>query len=86
MSELKLISAYCAGEQKETSHKLDIDMNGEITLSCISEGCARFLKFPKGTTAETLKEHLAKHKASNEGQVTVEQLEKEKEELLKGFE
>ncbi len=77
--EPKTILVFCAHEQKETEHTLDIDGAGEIVLTC---GCGRFLKFPKGTTAEDLKGLLEKHKASNAGQISVEAMEAQKAELL----
>lgn len=89
----KTILVFCANEQKETDHKIDIDGNGEVVLTCIANvgteeepiECGRFLKFPKGTNAATLKESLAKHKAGNEGQITVESQEAAKDELIKGL-
>jgi len=84
---------FCAREQKETDHTVDIDGAGEIVITCVSSPsesgkvedavqCNSFLKFPKGTTAEDLKARLEIHKESNEGKLTVEQLEKEKAKIL----
>ena len=79
-NEKKTILVFNAELQKETPHVIDFAGNGEIILTCEQTG--RFLKFPKGTTGEVLKELLAKHKAANEGQVTAASLEAEKEKLL----
>ena len=93
--EIKTIEVFCATEQIETPHVIDIDGNGEVILTCTTQHgvdenekpilCGRFLKFPAGTTAETLKELLATHKKVNEGQVSVEGIEKEKEALIEGL-
>ena len=103
--KVKTILVFCAEEQKETEHTLDIAGNGEIVLTCKGHPdntrilttknpdgteteskeiipCGRFLKFPKGTTAEELKTLLAKHEASNEGQLSQAKLDAEKEKLL----
>ena len=76
----KTILVFCAEEQKETKHTLDIAGNGEIVLTCVTDG--RSLKFPKGTTADGLKELIAKHKISNEGQISQAKLDAEKEKLI----
>jgi len=68
----KTISAFCANEQADTQHSVDIDSIGEVVLTC---GCGRFIKFPAGTDAATLKAGLEVHKASNEGQITREKIE-----------
>lgn len=76
----KKVAVFCASEQKETQHVLDIDGNGEILLTC--SGCERFLKLPSSTTAESLKAFIESHKASNEGQITKASLDAKKEELM----
>ncbi len=90
MSNENTILVFCAHEQKETKHSIDIDGAGEILLTCLgnvgtdeaSEACGRFLKYPKGTTAEELQGHLLTHKASNEGQISTAALEAEKAKLI----
>lgn len=76
----KTILVFCANEQKETEHSIDIDGNGEIVLTCVE--CGRFIKLPKGTDAAGIKEYIVKHKASNEGQVTLEAIEAHKAKIL----
>ena len=83
-NEEKTILVFNAHLQKETPHKLDVDGNGEVVLTCVETG--RFLKFPKGTTSETLKALIATHKEVNTGHITVESIEKQKEDLLAGLE
>lgn len=82
-TEKKTIAVFSAELQRETPHEIDIDGNGEIVLTCTETG--RFLKFPKGTTADELKAKLAEHKAANEGQVSMEAVEAEKAALLEGL-
>lgn len=81
--KVKSVVVFCAKEQKETAHVLDIDGNGEIVLTC---ECGSFIKLPRGTDAEGLKAYVATHKAANEGQISVEALEAEKEKLFAGLE
>jgi hypothetical protein len=97
----KTINVFCAGEQEETSHTLDIDNNGELVLTCVTDLrteeelkdkesepklCGRFLKYPKGTTPDELKDLIEVHRYQNEGQITTESIEKEKEKILEAFE
>lgn len=70
---------FCANEQTDTDHTLDIDGNGEVVLTC---ACGRFIKLPADTTPESLTAYVEAHKASNEGQITVEAMETRKAELL----
>ena len=87
---IKTIKVFCANEQIETEHSIDINDVGEIILTCISEigteeapqQCGRFLKFPKGTNAETLRSEIVNHKTVNDGQISVESIEEEKTKLL----
>lgn len=83
MENTKTISVFNTELQKETPHAITFSSTGEIVLTCEETG--RFLKYAKGTTAEELKGLLAKHKEANEGQVTTEALDKQKDELLKGL-
>ncbi len=79
MENKKTILVFCANEQKETTHQVDIDANGEIVVSC---ECGRFLKFPRGTSAKELKEHLTRHQEHNTGQVSQEALDAERTKFL----
>lgn len=93
---MKTIDIFCANEQAETPHQIEIDGVGEVILTCLSEvivgkdteekdvlrPCGRFLKFPKGTNGKDLKEYIATHKNVNEGQVSVESIEKAKQKLI----
>lgn len=78
-NEKKTIQVFCANEQAETEHTLDITGTGEIVLTC---ACERFLKLPKGSTADDIKAFIEAHKQANQGQVTVEAIEAEKDKLL----
>jgi len=80
-TKTKTILVFNAELQRETSHTIDIDGNGDVLLTCTQTG--RFLKFPNGTTAKQLKEHIARHKAANEGQVTQASIDVKKEAMLK---
>lgn len=81
---------FCARQQRDTTHELDIDGNGEIVLTCTEnvgtekepEICGRFVKLPAGTDAEGVKAYVAAHKESNQGQVSVEAAEAKKAQLL----
>lgn len=82
MDERKTIAMFCANCQVESAHVIDIDGNGEILLTCL---CGRFVKYPRGTDVETLKLEIAAHKESNAGQISIESIEVEKAELVKGL-
>lgn len=73
------IKFFCANDQAETDHALDIDGNGEIVLTC---PCGRFVKLPKGTDAAGIRSYAEAHRAANQGQVSVEKMEAEKAKLL----
>lgn len=73
---------FCANEQADTEHTLDIDQNNEIVLTC---ACGRFLKFPAGTSADVMSGLLEKHKEANEGQVSVASIDEQKAELVNGL-
>lgn len=75
----KTILAFCANEQSETEHGLDVDGAGEVVLTC---ACGRFLKYPKGTDAAALKDLLAAHKEANGGQISQASIDEAKEKLL----
>lgn len=79
MEEQKTIQMFCANDQVEMAHSLDIDGNGEIVLTC---SCGRFQKLPAGTDADGVRAFVEAHKAANEGQRSVESLEAEKAKLL----
>lgn len=78
----KKVVMFCANDQAETDHTLDVDGNGEVVLTC---ACGRFTKLPADTTSESLATYIVAHKASNEGQITVASLEAKKQELLDGL-
>ena len=73
------VTMFCANDQVETEHDLDVDGNGEVVLTC---PCGRFIKMPANTTPETLTVAIEKQKESNEGQITQESIEQKKQELL----
>lgn len=64
---------FCAGCQAKTPHKMSRiqDRNGhhEVVATC---DCGRMLKFPVCETPAQFEDHLARHHASNVGQITVE--------------
>jgi hypothetical protein len=72
----KTITAFCAACQEEKKHVVTVDDHGEYIISC---DCKRFIKVP--STAD-VKEYLAAHKDSNEGQITEEEIAAAKAELL----
>lgn len=79
MPEDKKVVMFCANEQAETDHTLDIDGNGEIVLTC---GCGRFIKLPATTDAAGLKAYIDAHKTANEGQISVASMDAKKAALL----
>lgn len=79
--ENETTQVFCAREQKETPHTLKI-VSGEIVLTCSTEECGRFIKFPVDISAEDLALALIKHKEANEGQLSVEQYEQKEAELI----
>lgn len=74
---------FCANEQAETNHTLDLDGAGEIVLTC--DTCQRFIKLPADTDAAGLKDYIDAHKEANQGQISVESLDAKKAELLAGL-
>ena len=76
---MKTKTVFCAKEQKETEHTVTIDTNGEFVFEC---ACGSFLKLPSDFKTKDITKHLELHKVHNEGQVTIEQLEKENEKKL----
>ncbi len=78
MADIKKI-IFCANEQVETEHVLSVSPSGEIIATC--SVCGRFLKFPAGVTRAEFDMQVAEHKTSNEGQVSVEEMEKNLSEL-----
>lgn len=79
----KTVEMFCANDQVETAHILDIDGNGEILITC--SVCGRFTKLPEGTDAKGVKEYIESHKESNIGQRSVESIEKKKAEILESL-
>lgn len=65
---------FCANEQADVAHSLSASPSGELELTC--DTCARVVKFPSGLTKEAFLELVSKHKEANEGQVTVESIDK----------
>lgn len=80
--EAKKVVMFCAAEQTDTDHTLEIDGNGEIVLTC---DCGRFVKLPRDTTPDQLKAYIEAHKAANEGQISVASIEAKRAELLGAF-
>jgi hypothetical protein len=76
---MKTKNIFCANEQKTTEHKADY-LNGEFVFTC---KCGRFLKLPGDITKAQLVKALEKHEEVNQGQVTQESVDKEKEAKLK---
>lgn len=75
------IVMFCAHEQAEVEHTLDIADNGEIILTC--DTCERMIKLPAGTDAAGIKAYIAAHAEANIGQKTKESIEASKAKLLK---
>jgi hypothetical protein len=80
MADTNTVIMFDASLQRECAHTLDIAQNGEIVLTSIESG--RFVKLPAGTDAAGVADFIAKHKAANEGQITVDAMEAEKQALL----
>lgn len=76
---MKTKNIFCANEQKVTEHSVDY-VNGEFIFTC---ECKRFLKLPGDLNKEEIAKALDRHEESNQGQVSQESLDKEKEEKLK---
>jgi len=66
---------FCARCQAITEHAGSVDMNGEFVFRCQTESCDRFIKFPSDIDATAFNELALKHKAANEGQVSLEEQE-----------
>lgn len=79
---MKTKKAFCSGEQKVTDHTVTVDQNGEFVFAC---ECGRFFKLPGDLDKEGVSDALKIHEESNKGQVTNEQLEKERAEKLKNI-
>ena len=77
---------FCAKCQQVTSHRAEVDPNGEYIFYCTNViddvECDRFLKLPATTTKEDFKAQLAVHEESNVGQVSVEAQEKALAEMM----
>lgn len=80
MKNQKVITVFCANDQVEQPHEVNIDTNGEWLLTCTN--CQRTLKFPVTFSAQDIKDSLAEHKAVNEGQITQEIIDKKINELI----
>ena len=62
-------TSFCANCQAEKPHAIEVNVNGEIVLTC---ECSRFIKFPPGLDAPSIDSLLATHKTANEGQVSIQ--------------
>lgn len=70
---------FCANEQAEIEHTLEVDNNGEIVATC---ACGRFIKFPATTTATEVELMISEHKQANvlsEEQARIEEARKASE-------
>lgn len=84
------VTMFCPAEQIDTEHSLKIDGNGEILLSCENiiggeenpHPCGSFVKLPRGTTAQGVKDFIKKYKTSNDGQVQLGPIEEQESALL----
>lgn len=73
MSDIKTKEAFCANCQQETEHAVTVDANNELVFTC---DCGRFFKLnPEGMSKDDVQAALDAHKAVNEGQLPVEQIE-----------
>lgn len=81
---------FCAKCQGVTSHRGEVDQNGEYVFYCtnVIDGveCDRFFKLPATTTTEEFKAQLTVHEESNVGQVSIEAQEKALAEMMAGDE
>lgn len=69
---------FCARCQQVTSHKGEVDSNGEFLFTCTVSECGRFIKFPGDTNIEEFNKLVEVHQETNVGQVD---LEKQNEKL-----
>lgn len=70
---------FCAKEQKDTVHVLSLSpANGEIVATC---DCGEFVKFAAGIKKAEFDQQIAEYKTANEGQVSIEQAEKNLQDL-----
>ena len=83
---MKIKDIFCTNCQTVTSHKAEIDQNGEFVFTCLNligeVECGRFVKFPTYITKEQFNEGIAKIETDNAGQVSVEVQEAILDELL----
>lgn len=68
--------------QKETPHTISLNPNGdgEIIFTCTETG--RAIKVPAGLSKEEVDAFLVKHKEANVGQVSMEEYQKQEQELI----
>lgn len=70
---------FCAKEQKETEHVLSLSsQNQEVIATC---ECGEFIKFAAGIKKEEFDAQVEQYKIANEGQVSVEEAEKNLQDL-----
>lgn len=86
MEEIKK-DIFCAKCQEVTSHRGEVDSNGEYIFYCTNTvedvECDRFLKLPATMTKTEFNERLTVHEESNKGQVSIEAQEKMLAEMVK---
>ena len=70
---------FCANDQAEQVHDLSASPSGEVQANC--QVCGRLIKFPAGVSRDDFDALVAAHKDANQGQVTVESIEKTLAEL-----
>lgn len=74
----KQVTLFCAIDQKDMKHEATVDQNGDYVFVCVE--CKGFTKVPGDT--KNLETYFAQIKKDNEGQVSLEQAEREMEEKL----
>lgn len=91
MEEKIIKTIFCAEQQSEQPHQLGATQTGEITATCqcvVGKTdkdedilCGRVLKFPAGVDKKTFDKAVAEQKKANEGQVSIESINKTLREL-----
>lgn len=82
---------FCSRCQEVTSHKGEIDSNGEYLFTCtnvISNPdedvvvCDRFIKYPADITRKEFESKVVEHHEQNVGQISLEEQQKKLLELV----